>query len=224
MDRKREKEPPMPQEAQEQDLPRKATRKSERKKAGRGRKVVTRLCLILVIAGALCVGGWFGWQRLTAVKVERLRAMVSSELQYCAELSVVKNTYSNVVTLKRSTLWGLARSYAIVRYTAVARVGIADLTKSEVQISEDAKSVVLRLPPVELLSNDIVRQEIFDESRNVFVPITTQEIFDEIDLSRKETLSSLIAEGLITEAETYTVTLMTRILTAMGFTSVIVRQ
>jgi hypothetical protein len=186
-------------------------------------KIVTRLCLILVIAGALCVGGWFGWKGLTAVKSERLRAMVSRELQYCAELTTVKNTYSNIVTLKRSTFWGLARSYTIVRYTAVARVGIADLTKSEVHISEDANSVVLRLPPVEVLSNAITSQEVFDESKNVFVPITTQEIFDEIDLSRDETLAAMVADGLVAEAETSTVTLMTRILAAMGFTSVTVR-
>ena len=220
MDREREKEPLVPQEAQEQDLSQKEAPKTERKKGGRGRKIMIRLCLSLAIAGALCVGGWFGWQRLTAVKVERLRAMVSRELQYCAELTTVKNTYSNIVTLKRSTLWGLARSYTIARYTAVARVGIADLTKSEVHISEDGKSVVLRLPPVEVLSNAIVSQEVFDESRNVFVPITTQEVFDEIDRSREETLPALVAEGLVTEAETYTVTLMTRILTAIGFTSI----
>jgi hypothetical protein len=132
----------------------------------------------------------------------------------------MKNTYSNIVTLKRSTLWGLARSYAIVRYTAVARVGVADLTQSEVHISEDAKSVVLRLPPVAVLSNAITSQEVFDESTNVFVPINTQEIFAEIDRSREDTLAALLADGLITEAETYAVTLMTRILTAMGFTSI----
>jgi hypothetical protein len=183
-------------------------------------KLVMRLCTVLLIAGLLAVGGWFGWQRLTAVKAERLRAMVSRELRYCAELSVVKNTYSNIVTLKRSTFFGLARSYTIVRYTAVARVGIADLTKSEVVVSGDGKSVVLRLPPVEVLSNAITSQAVFDETTNIFLPINTQEVFDEIDLSREETLAALIAEGLITEAETYTVTLMTRILTAMGFTSV----
>jgi phosphate/sulfate permease len=193
-----------------------------RKKLSRATKIVTRLCTVLLIAVLLCIGGWFGWQRLTAVKAERLRAMVSRELQYCAELSVVKNTYSNIVTLKRSTFFGLARSYAIVRYTAVARVGIADLTKSEVRVGEDAKSVVLRLPPVEVLSNAIVGQEVFDEVTNVFVPITTQELFDEIDRSRDETLAALIADGLITEAQNYTVTLMTRILTAMGFAAITV--
>jgi hypothetical protein len=99
-------------------------------------------------------------------------------------------------------------------------VGIADLTKSEVQISEDGKSVELRLPPVEVLSNAIQSQEVFDDSSNIFVPITTQELFDEIDRSREETLAALVADGLVTEAQTFTVTLMTRILTAMGFTSI----
>jgi hypothetical protein len=206
----------------EPEMPRKPARKIRRKKAGRGRVIVIRLCLALVLAGVLCVGAYLGWQRFTAVKVERLRAMVSRELQYCAELSVVKNTYSNIVTLKRSTLWGLARSFTIVRYTAVARVGIADLTKSEVQIGGEAKSVVLHLPPVEVLSNAITGQEVFDEMTNVFLPISTQDIFDEIDLSREETLDALIADGLIIEAEAYTITLMTRILTAMGFTTITV--
>jgi hypothetical protein len=217
MDAEQGTELQIPQEPAEMQEP---EERKKHKKAGRGAVIVTRLCKVLLIAWFLFIGGWFCWQRFTAVKAERLRAMVSRELQYCAELSVVKNTYSNIVTLKRSTLWGLARSYAIVRYTAVARVGIADLTKREVQVGADAKSVVLRLPPVEVLSNAIVSQEVFDEVTNVFVPITTQELFDEIDRSRDETLAALIADGLITEAQNYTVTLMTRILTAMGFAAI----
>jgi hypothetical protein len=188
------------------------------------KRIVIKIIIILALIAALACGGYFGYKKLMAVKVERLRMMVSRELQYCAELVVTKTSYSEIVSIKKSTMMGIARSYSIVRYNAVIRVGISDVTKSGVYVSPDGKSVYVTLPPLDVLGNDITGFEVFDEGRNIFVPIQTQEIFDEIKKSQDETLSRILESGLMKESETYTKTLVTRILSAMGFENIVVSQ
>jgi hypothetical protein len=186
------------------------------------KKFFLKIVLVVVVVCALAFGGYFGYKKLMRTKVERLRAFVTQEISFCAELVVSKAAYSEIVSIKKSAMAGFARSYSIVRYSAVIRMGIEDVTQSGVYVSPDAKSVYVRLPPLEVLGNDVTGFEVFDEARNIFVPIRTQEIFDEIGKSQDEALARVLGEGLKKESEDHAVGLVTRILSAMGFRNITV--
>jgi hypothetical protein len=185
------------------------------------KKIFLKILFAAVVIGALACAGYFGSKKLMSVKVEKLGALVSREISYCAELVVSKTAYSEIVTIKKQDeLVGLARSYSIVRFKAVVRMGIADITRSGVGISPDAKTVYVNLPPLEVLGNDITEFEVFDEKQSIFVPIKTQEIFDEIRERQKEVLIGILRDGFKAESERHAVALVTRVLSAMGFENV----
>ena len=176
------------------------------------------ITFVFVIAFAFFGGlGWYTGKRFEESKFEALNRMVSAELIECAELTVVKSNYSDIVTLKKKEVLGLAKSYTIISYNAVARVGIGNIEKTTFTISQDRKSITAILPKVQVLGNEIARMELFDEFKNAFAPITQQEIFDEINKSKDIALENLLAEGIIEEAEKRAEQIVKRIFSAMGF-------
>ena len=65
--------------------------------------------------------------------------------------------------------------------------------------------------------------EIFDEQQSIFVPITTQEIFDEIETARRSTVEELVDEGLLEEARVYAINIVNQHMKALGFNTVTIR-
>ena len=118
-------------------------------------KILFKIIVILALVCSLFFGGKFGWQKLGEVKTEKSSAIVFRELQKCAELAVVKNTYSDIISIKKTRIAGLAKTYRIVKYTGLIRGGISDISKAKISVSNRRKSVKVELPPVEVLSNDI---------------------------------------------------------------------
>ena len=74
-----------------------------------------------------------------------------------------------------------------------------------------------------MLGNEIVSQSVFDEKQSVFVPISTQEIFDEIDRAKDQAVEDMIAEGILEDARTYAVRIITQFMLALGFEEVKIR-
>jgi len=183
-------------------------------------KVVIRIVTILLVAAILFCGSWFGVKKITQVKTEYHHALVERQLAYCQEFVTLKNRYSDIVTLKKSA--GFAKAYSIVKYSGIVRCGIADFTDISYSISTDGKRVELTVPAAEVLGNELTSQEVFDEKRSIFVPITTQEIFDEIAKSQQEALEDLIAEGILEEAHSYAVKIITQFMLSCGFEEVII--
>lgn len=181
-------------------------------------KVILRIVTIILIAAILCAAGFFGYKKTTTVKFEDKIALVDRQLSFCQELVTAKYRYSDIITLKKSM--GFAKSYSIVKYTGIIRVGIADFTDISYNVSFDGKKITLKVPPAELLGNDLLSQEVFDEKQSIFVPITTQEIFDEIEEARKDAAEDMIAEGVLDEARTYAVSIITQFMYALGFEEV----
>lgn len=171
----------------------------------------------LVSAALLAGAGFYAWNHYRKQKYSALSALVSNELLYCAELTTVKAVYSDIVSLKRTEVLGLAKSYSIVRYTGVVRAGIDDISSAVFTISEDRRTVKVTLPPITLLSNDISSMEVFDEHKNIFAPISSREIFEEIDTAKNKVEQTFIAKGLIEDAQVQAVLTIRRILSAMGF-------
>ena len=115
---------------------------------------------------------------------------------------------------------GLAKSYTIIRYSGTIRAGIDDFSSISFTVSPDRTSVKVSLPPVTILGNDISSIEVFDEYKNIFAPISSQEIFNEIENAKNRTEQTLIAEGLIQQAEVQSVSVVRRLMSAMGFNTV----
>ena len=177
----------------------------------------TRIFLWLLLAAIVLVSGFFLWSKLSQVHTENKYALVSQELQRCSELTTVKSTYSDIVTIKKTAVLGMAKSYSIVKFSGVIRCGIENLGDCRMYIDEGGKEIVLRIPPAKVLGNDIQEIAVFDEQQNIFVSISTQEVLDQVEIARKETLQRLLDSGILEESEQQARVLLTTILSNMGF-------
>ena len=192
--------------------------KKTKKRTGLAGKIILRFVTIVAIALILLIGSFFAYKKLSVVKTESKLALVDRQLSYCQELVTAKYRYSDIITLKKSTAF--AKSYSIIKYTGIVRAGIADITDISYSVSLDGKTITLNVPQAEVLGNEIVSQSVFDEKQSVFVPISTQEIFDEIDKAKAEAIEDMIAEGVLDEAREYAVRVITQFMLALGFEEV----
>lgn len=146
--------------------------------------------------------------------------MVSRQLLACSELVSEKYRYSDIVTLKKSILF--SKSYSIVKFTGLIRAGIRDVSEIKYEIQKGGKTIFLTVPACEILGNEIVEQSVFDEKRSVFVPITIQEIFSEIDSVRNELAEEICGEGFLDEANASAKRIIVEMMYALGFEEVII--
>ena len=186
-------------------------------------KILARLLIIILLLGIATVGFMYVMHKSAEQKVEKLQALVSEELIKSAELSTLKYNYSDLITIKKSS-FGFFKSYSLIRYSGTIRAGIPDMTKIDFKISRDGKSIAIIIPPIEILGNDINKQEIFDEDRSIFVPITTQEIFEEINKSKENVLNHLMQNNFKEEAEKHIQDVLQQIFSAMGFKEINIEQ
>lgn len=183
-------------------------------------KVILRVVTIIILAGIFLIGGNYLWKKWTQVTIERKNALVERSLISCSELVTVKYKYSDIVTIKKSNIF--SKSYSIIRYSGIIRAGIENIEYTEFKLSPDGKSVEIILPDVTILGNELVEQSVFDEQQSIFVPIRTQEIFDEIETSRELMEETAISEGLLREARIQAENLVRTVLLSAGFESVVV--
>lgn len=184
-------------------------------------KILLRIVTILTLCAALFFGGRYAWNQFMKVQVEKKHAVIERQLTESVELTLYKMRYSDIVSIKKSLL--LAKSYSLVKYTGVIRCGIEDISKARIDISPDAKRVFVLLPKSKILGNEILNQEVFDEHQSMFVRISTQEIFDEIDAARAEAEQDVIAEGILDEADQRARAVVKQLLGGMGFSRIDVK-
>ena len=195
----------------------KGSKVKESKKKSCFRRFFFKLFLWLLLIAIILVALLFLWQKFSQIEVEKKYALVSQELQRCSELTTVKITYSDIVTLKKSAVMGMAKSYSIVKFSGVIRCGIENLGDSRMYIDEGGKGITLRIPVAKILGNDIKEISVFDEQQSIFVPITTQEVLEQVELAREETLKKTLDSGILAESEQQARALLTTILSNMGF-------
>ena len=182
------------------------------------KKIFVRVLVVIVVVLVLLCGGYFGFKHFGIVRTESKIALVDRQLSYCQELVTAKYRYSDIITLKKSS--GFAKSYSIIRYTGLIRAGIADITDVSYSVSLDGKTITLTVPQAEILGNEIVSQGVFDEKQSIWVPISTQEVFDEIEKAKSEAVEDMIAEGVLEEAREYAVRVITQFMLALGFENI----
>lgn len=182
-------------------------------------KIIVRLVWIIILLVIFAGASYFAITKLTKVEKESKFAMIDKQLSYCQELVTAKYRYSDIVTIKKTS--GFAKSYSIIKYNGLLRVGIADFTDISYKLSLDGKTVKIKLPEAEILGNDILKQEVFDEKNSIFVPISTQEFFDEIDNARFQTQEDMLAEGILEDAELYAQQIIRQFLLSLGFEKIV---
>ncbi len=176
--------------------------------------------LLCAFAGALYFGGTELYKRYQAKQYTAVHSLAAKEILRCAELASIKTRYSDVILIKKTGMMGMAKAYSMVKYSGILRAGIKDISLATYKISEDRTSIVVNIPKSSILGNEIESQQIFDEATNLFVPITTQSIFTEIDKGRAAVEQTLVREGILDEANEHAIELFTQIFTAMGFTDI----
>ena len=129
---------------------------------------------------------------------------------------------TDVIAIKKQAALGLTKSYSIVKFSGIVRAGIQNIDDVSFTISKDRKAIRLTLPSAELLGNEIILQRVFDERQSIFVPITTQEIFDEIELAKEDSASEIISEGLLDDADKRAEEYITQLMKTLGFEKVII--
>ncbi len=187
-------------------------------------RLFTKIFLWLLLVAVILVAGCFLWQKISQVQVEKKYALVTQELQRCSELTTVKISYSDIVTLKKTAVLGMAKSYSIVKFSGVIRCGIENLGNCRMYIDEGGKGIVLRMPPATVLGNDIQEISVFDEQQSIFVPISTQELLDQVEIAREDTLRKALDAGILADSEQQARTLLTTILTNMGFQRITIQN
>ena len=163
---------------------------------------------------------YVGWTKISKPTVENKYLIVDQQLSFCQELVTLKYRYSDIVSIKKSAAF--SSSHSIVKYSGIIRAGIADITYVDFNISPDGKTLRITLPDAEILGNEIVSQEVFDEKQSIFVPITFQEVMDQIENSKKEALEEIIADGVLDDAKEYAKKIVKQIMLAAGFEEVLV--
>ena len=179
-------------------------------------KIVVPVCLAAVVG----FGAWYGYRQFTFTKIQKLHDTVYSEIKQVAEFTVLKNNYSDVVSLKKNAVGGLVRSYSIVKFNGVIRVGVEDMSRMDISISKDGSAVTVRIPHSQILDNSITDLKAFDEKTSIFVPIKMEEVFEEIRASMKDTQDNLLASGILDAADKRTEELITAMLKMVGFSEI----
>lgn len=194
----------------------------ERKHISLFGRILLRIVTILTIVICLVVVFHSMKQKYQNPTYETKYALVEKQLSYCQELVTLKYRYSDIATIKKSS--GFSKSYSIVKYTGIIRAGIADITDISYNLSIEENKIFLKIPPAEILGNEIVKQDVFDENSSIFVPITAQEVLEEIKKSQDETCADLIAEGLLDDARNYAIRILTQFMKSVGFEEVIILE
>lgn len=186
-----------------------------------------RFIMILVMAVLVCACGivvFMSYKKFSKPEVTTNYMAVYSQILQVAELTAIKNNYSDVVCVKKSVAGGLSKAYSIVKFSGVIRAGIKDTGAITFAVSPDGKTVTVKVPHSEVLGNGLISQEVFDEKKGLFVSITTQEILAEIEEGMKRSQENFVNADLLREADIQVKHVITSLLVACGFTEVNVER
>lgn len=183
-------------------------------------RLLTKIIILILLLIILLGGGYFIFSKKFAPQKETNIAVIMNQLTLCQELVTAKYRYSDIISIKKTV--ALSKSLSIIKYSGVIRIGIADITQSDFELYNDGKGLRIKIPDVEILGNEITSQEVFDESHSIFVPITIDDVFTEIEKAKDKTLEELVDEGVLEDARENAKKVIQQIMLAAGFEEVIV--
>ena len=165
------------------------------KKLKNWKSYVTMLVVGILIGAFL----FFGMVNLNIGQSEPkvTQTTVLEQLQSASDLITTDYHYSKVGRYENSLEingWSipLTNKYFILTYEGEVQLGI-DLTKADIAVRGD--TIAITLPPVEVLSNAIDEKsiEVYNESKNVFNPISVND-YKEFAIQQKEAVDKELEE------------------------------
>ena len=176
-----------------------------RRRRRRGGHLLRRLMTLVVFAALVAVIVWMA-PSVFSEKTQVSSETVEMELKNIGELATHAGYYTNVQVIKSSRqIFGvdipLTQSQFIFSYDGVVKAGV-DFADIEIGVDEGRGQIVVTLPEVKVLSNeiDLDSLEIYDESNNIFHPLNIDDINVSLIEMQEESEAKAIENGLLESA------------------------
>lgn len=188
------------------------------------KKQIIKIVIFAVALFTVAIAGKIYLDKFLEEKTQNKSKLVASQLLLCQELTTVKNNYSNIASVKKTKLAGLARAFSIVKFEGTIRAGIKDISKTTFEIYDAGKTIEVTLPKCEILDNGITNIEVFDEVQSIFVSVSMEEIINQINQQKTEIEQKQIYEGILIESEEQSKKVIYALLSAIGFEKIIFNE
>lgn len=131
---------------------------------------------------------------------------IESEIENIGELASIEYSYtdagkfSDAHQIKDFTIPLTTKSF-VVRWDGIIKAGI-DLSKVNVEVDDSSKTIIIHLPKAEILSHTIDNDslEILDETKNIFNPISVEDVTSFIGESKTYMEDKAVKKGLLDNA------------------------
>ena len=194
------------QAAEPAAAPAEKTEKPQKKPRGFLKKLKRTLILLLIFVAI--VFGAFLYGRYAAGGTsgpEITSDLLEQRLQSVQDLVSVEYHYTNMGKFENhADFYGWRVPFTtksfIISYDGTILAGV-DLSQAQVSVSGDR--VTVTLPDAAVISHEIPEDsiQVFDETRNIFNPITIEDYTGFTDEQKKEVQEKAIANGLLDRAE-----------------------
>ena len=167
------------------------------------RKLLWAAGAVLLLLLAFWLGAlWRGRQPQSVITSD----LLGQRLQAVQELVSVEYHYTNMGKFENQVdFYGWKVPFTtksfLVSYDGLIKAGV-DLSGAEIAVDEARKAVTVTLPEGEILSHEIPEEsiQVFDETRNIFNPITIEDYTGFTRDQKAEVEQRAIDEGLLTGA------------------------
>lgn len=167
------------------------------------RKLFWAAGAVLLLLLAFWLGAlWRGREQQPTITSD----LLGQQLRSVQELVSVKYHYTNMGKFENQLdFYGWKVPFTtksfLVSYDGVIKAGV-DLSGAEVDVDELRKAVTITLPESKILSHEIPEDslQVFDETRNIFNPITIEDYTGFTKDQKAEVEQKAIDEGLLTDA------------------------
>lgn len=167
------------------------------------RKLFWAAGAVLLLLLAFWLGAlWRGREQQPTITSD----LLGQQLRSVQELVSVEYHYTNMGKFENQLdFYGWKVPFTtksfLVSYDGVIKAGV-DLSGAEVDVDELRKAVTITLPESKILSHEIPEDslQVFDETRNIFNPITIEDYTGFTKDQKAEVEQKAIGEGLLTDA------------------------
>ncbi|WP_294510122.1 DUF4230 domain-containing protein [uncultured Intestinimonas sp.] len=167
------------------------------------RKLFWAAGAVLLLLLAFWLGAlWRGREQQPTITSD----LLGQQLRSVQELVSVEYHYTNMGKFENQLdFYGWKVPFTtksfLVSYDGVIKAGV-DLSGAEVDVDELRKAVTITLPESKILSHEIPEDslQVFDETRNIFNPITIEDYTGFTKDQKAEVEQKAIDEGLLTDA------------------------
>lgn len=167
------------------------------------RKLIWAAGAVLLLLLAFWLGAlWRGREQQPTITSD----LLGQQLRSVQELVSVEYHYTNMGKFENQLdFYGWKVPFTtksfLVSYDGVIKAGV-DLSGAEVDVDELRKAVTITLPESKILSHEIPEDslQVFDETRNIFNPITIEDYTGFTRDQKAEVEQKAIDEGLLTDA------------------------